>query len=417
MSVFPIHEPLPLSLGLNNEMLTPYYQPIIALDTGRIIGYEVLARAVGEGTVRSLGPFFGNPSIPSDDHLTVDRIIREQAIARLGQEEDPPLLFINLKPGWIYNTGESGELYTLTLLERLGVDPRHIVIEITEESFGGSMEVLRLVVDRYRKKGCLIAIDDVGSGFSNMDRIAQLQPNLLKIDVHMVKRSATHNGYFGVLRSFSDLAEQIGASLLFEGVETRDDLERAIGSGARYVQGFFFAKAEANFQEPKRFSSIIENELKQYMKQYAVSEKLWHSQAELLVEQLLASVRPLEDGADPDLWIAQLLPRLHERCIRVYLCNEEGIQLSANYIRGGLGAWRRDDRFRDANWSWRPYFVPNVAQLHERRRSIVSKSYADLDTREWVRTVLIMARPGHILLADIQDTSSRQSSGKTFGYG
>lgn len=44
-----------------------------------------------------------------------------------------------------------------------------------------------------------------------MDRIAQIQPNLLKIDIHMIKKSATHDGYFGVLRSFSELAEQIGA--------------------------------------------------------------------------------------------------------------------------------------------------------------------------------------------------------------
>lgn len=410
MSDLLIQQSLPLSLGLNDETLTPYYQPIIALDTGQITGYEVLGRAVGAASVRSLGPFFGNPSIPTEDHLTVDRVLREQAIERLGRESNPPMLFLNLKPGWIYQTGESGELHTLSLLEKFGVDPRRVVIEITEESFGGSMEVLRAVVDRYREQGCQIAIDDVGSGFSSADRIAQIQPNLLKIDVHMVKKSATHNGYFGVLRSFSDLAEQIGASLLFEGVETRDDLERAIGAGARYVQGFFFAKAEPDFMAPRRFADVVESELSQHMKQYAASEKQWHSQAEQLAERLLDKVRPLEAQDDADAWIEQMLPELHERCMRIYLCNEDGIQLSANYSRCGSGGWHREERFRHANWSWRPYFVPNVVQLNERRRSIVSKSYADLDTREWVRTVLMLARPGLILFADIQDTSSRGGS-------
>ncbi|MCR2807841.1 EAL domain-containing protein [Paenibacillus soyae] len=410
MPNLPIKQPLPISLGLYDESITAYYQPIIALDSGRITGYEVLGRAVGAASVRSLGPFFGDSSIPAEEHLAVDRIIRERAIERVGQEKDPPLLFLNLKPGWIYRIGESGELYTLSLLKKFGVDPRRVVIEITEESFGGSMEVLRAVVERYREQGCLIAIDDVGSGFSSADRIAQIQPNLLKIDVHMVKKSATHNGYFGVLRSFSDLAEQIGASLLFEGVETREDLERAIGSGARYVQGFFFAGAEPDFMESSRFADVIDSELSRHRKQYAASEKLWHSQAELLAERILHSAGPLGARDDADAWIERLLPGLHESCLRVYLCNEEGIQLTANYIREGENEWRREERFRHANWSWRPYFVPNVVQLGERRRSIVSKSYADLDTREWVRTILILARPGHILFADIRDAGTRASS-------
>ncbi|MDQ8737537.1 EAL domain-containing protein [Paenibacillus sp. LHD-38] len=301
---------LPKALGLDGETLAAFYQPIIAMDTRRIMGYEVLGRAVKGDSVRSLGPFFCDDQIAEEDHIVVDRLLREQAFSKLTLLEEQPMLFINLKPSWIYRYEQNGELYTLSLLDKYGIDPKRIVIEITEESFHGSMERLRSVVDLYRARGCLIAIDDVGSGFSSTDRIAHIQPNLLKIDIHMIKKSATHDGYFGVLRSFSDLAEQIGASLLVEGVETREDLARSIQAGARYVQGFMFARAEPEFREPGCFAAIIEAELEQHLQHYVGSERDLQRQSEQLAEQLIELVQKAEYPEDKDEWIEELLPEL-----------------------------------------------------------------------------------------------------------
>jgi EAL domain-containing protein (putative c-di-GMP-specific phosphodiesterase class I) len=395
---------LPKALGLDDESLAAFFQPIIAMDTRLIIGYEVLGRAVKGDSARSLGPFFCDELVSQDDHIVVDRILREQAFLKLARMGDQPLLFINLKPSWIYRYEEQGELYTLSLLDKYGIDPKRIVIEITEESFHGSMEGLRAVVDIYRARGCLIAIDDVGSGFSSTDRIAQIQPNLLKIDIHMIKKSATHDGYFGVLRSFSDLAEQIGASLLVEGVETKEDLARSIQAGARYVQGFMFAGAEPEFRESNCFASIIEAELERHLRQLVGSERYWQRQAEQLAEQLVEIVQTAGYPVQMDDWLEKLLPELYDHCIRVYLCNEDGIQLSSNYCRDSAEKWRREEQFRGANWSWRPYFVPNLVQLNENRRAIVSRAYTDLDSHAWIRTVSVLVAPGLILFKDLKDT-------------
>lgn len=407
MKVTESAEQLPSGLALDGETLAPYYQPIIALDSGRIMGYEVLGRAVKDGKARSLGPFFGNADIPAEDHLLVDRLLRDRAIARLGQERNPPMLFLNLKPEWISRHGCDGVPHTLQLIEKHGADPRSIVIEITEENYSGSMDKLRSDVDGYRERGCRIAIDDVGSGFSSVDRIAQIQPNLLKIDMNMVKRSATHNGYFGVLRSFSELAEQIGASLLFEGVETIEDFERAIQSGARYVQGFLFAQAAADFIRPNSFAPIIERELERHLRALAETEQGWHRKAEALAGRLHIPERAAELADGGDGWLERLLPELDDNCMKVYLCNKDGIQLSSNFRRDADMRWVREEQFRHANWSWRPYFVPNLVQLGEHRRAIVSRAYADLDSQEWIRTVSVLVRPDLILFADMKDIGSR----------
>lgn len=395
---------LPKALGLDGETLAAFYQPIIAMDTRRIMGYEVLGRAVKGDSVRSLGPFFCNDQIAEEDHILVDRLLREQAFSKLTLMEEQPMLFINLKPSWIYRYEKNGELYTLFLLDKYGIDPKRIVIEITEECFHGSMERLRTVVDLYREQGCLIAIDDVGSGFSSTDRIAHIQPNLLKIDIHMIKKSATHDGYFGVLRSFSDLADQIGASLLVEGVETREDLARSIQAGARYVQGFMFARAEPEFREPDCFAAVIEAELEQHLLHYVGSERYWQRQSEQLAEQLVGLLQEAEYPEDKDEWIEELLPELYAHCMRVYLCNDVGIQLSSNFCRESDQAWRREVQYRGANWSWRPYFVPNLVQLNENRRVIVSRAYTDLDSHAWIRTISVLVAPGLILFMDLKDT-------------
>ncbi|CAM3505586.1 EAL domain-containing protein [Paenibacillus lupini] len=395
---------IPQTLELEGEQLSAFYQPIIALDTRKVVGYEVLGRACKDDAVRSLGPFFCDPTVPLEDHIAVDRILREQAFQKIAATDQPPMLFINLKPNWMHHGMQSGELYTLSLLDKYQIDPSRVVIEITEESFNGEVDELREVIDMYRAKGCLIAIDDVGSGFSGIDRIALIQPNILKIDMHMLKRSANHDGYLGTLRSFSALADQLGASLLAEGVETRQDLARAMQAGVRYVQGFLFAKAEPDFEQPFRFSSLLEEELEAHRQLQLYSENYWRYLSDRLAGRVdrIGHLEELEE--EDNEWIVRLLQELDSNCIRVYLCRDDGIQISSNYSRRPVdGSWRREDEYCGANWSWRPYFVPNVVQLSEKRRSIVSRAYTDLDSRAWIRTVSVLAKPGIILFVDMKD--------------
>lgn len=395
------------------EQLTAFYQPILALDSRLIIGYEVLGKQQNGEQIRSLGPFFTDPRVPALEQIRVDRLLREQAIAKLGTMTDAPSIFLNIKPSWIHkHYYESGDLYTLQLLRKYGISPSKVCIEITEEEFAGPMADLIEIVDLYRAAGCRIAIDDVGSGCSNYDRIAQIRPNLLKVDIHLMKQSACHNGYLGVLRSFSTLAEQIGASLLVEGVETREDLQRAIQIGARYMQGFLFAPAEPDFRAPDEFLPLIEKELEAHRRQVQAVEREWLDKSIQIAEsvrsfgfeRLLASAS--EGGCptaeDADRLIEQWLPQLDDCCLYVYLCRDNGRQLSSTLARKQGGGWRRDEQFRGSDWSWRPYFIPHLLQSN-RRDTKISPKYADLETHAWIRTISICIGREFVLFLDIRD--------------
>ncbi|MCD9022586.1 EAL domain-containing protein [Cohnella silvisoli] len=408
--------------GTPKGKLLAYYQPIIALETRSIVGYEALGRQFVDGNVRSLGPFFSDSSISVEEHVRIDRLLREQAINKMSKLPDPPTLFINLKPSWIYQHYKStGELHTLQLLDKHGMDPSKICIEITEEEFNGSMSELNEIINLYRAQGCRIAIDDIGTGFSNFDRIAQIQPNLLKIDIHLMKKSAHHSGYLGVLRSFSTLAEQIGASLLVEGVETSQDLKRAIQIGARYVQGYLFAPAEPELRLKDAFTPLIEAELDEHRRNLRATKQHWEELGKRLVDTIQASEigNLLEaapdseteetvfdvDSEQADHAIGQLLPTLNESCMRVYLCRNDGIQLSANHIRDSGDTWRMELEYRNADWSWRPYFIPHLSHENSRVEAKVSTLYADLDTHAWIRTFSIPIGKELILLLDVADSN------------
>jgi len=407
----------PLPIVPHMDEAAPYFQPILALDKRQIVGYEVLGRMVKPQGAASLGPFFTDARVPVDAQMRIDRWIRKQAFDKLSRTtEQQPLLFVNLKPSWIQKAyANTGELPTLAYLEAYDIDPGRIVVEITEDAYVGSMSEFRDIVEIYRSKGCRIAIDDVGTGFSSADRIAQIQPDLLKVDIHMMKQSASHSGYLGVLRSFSTLAEQIGASLLIEGIETNDDLLRAIEIGARYVQGYLFAPAEPEFRRPQAFSSLIEQGLEEHRHLVRALDAHWRELGDRLVASIEERHYAFGHGSEGamfelsaneaeryDAMIEGMLDCMPDTCIRIYLCREDGMQLSSNFRHAG-GTWTREPEFRGANWSWRPYFLSELLQLRGISRATVSRPYADLDSRLWIRTVSAAVFEKAILFMDIAD--------------
>ncbi len=381
--------------------VAPYFQPIVSIHNQRIYGYETLGRRIRVGGVESLGAFFKDPDVADELHLQIDRDLREKAIKKLAAAKNDASLFINLKPSWIYSTyKQSGILTTLQILKKYNIDPSRLVIEITEEEFTGQLQELIEIVELYRQEGCTIAIDDVGSGFSNFDRIASLQPKILKIDLNIIKKSATHAGYKALMQSFSILSAQMGSSLLVEGIETKQDLQNALHAGARYVQGFLFSKAIPEFQEASVYRKMLKEEMEQfsqeefdrYRRLFAVQESLNH---------LVDSPVTIRSSEDADHVIERTLTTITDTCIRIYICRGDGYQVSSNYQCREDGVWSKDETFRGANWIWRPYFIPNILMMNNQRQGILSQIYTDLDRARLIQTFSCPLSNGYYLFLDL----------------
>lgn len=386
---------------LLNSQITPYFQPIISLQNHHIIGYESLGRYMVDGNPVSLGPFFHNSQYSEKEQLQIDRLLRLLAIDKMAKSQEEGLLFINLRPSWIFKKyKESGTLPTILFIEESKLPTNRIVIEITEDKFLGSHHELSDMVNIYRQKGCKIAIDDVGSGFSNFDRIALIEPDIIKIDLKLMKNSGVHKGYNALLRSYSILAEQMGASLLMEGIETEYDLQQAVAIGARYVQGFLFSPANVDFLPPTIFSEVIHNQLTLYASEQIAKYQELHVINQLF-DIIIETPHHTSLSNNPDPFIEQFLHQMPLRCIRIYLCTEDGTQVSSNYSRDAQNTWQKDESFRGANWIWRPYFIPNIVRMQYRSSPTMSQIYADLETSKIMYTYSGMIHSDLYLFFDL----------------
>jgi EAL domain-containing protein (putative c-di-GMP-specific phosphodiesterase class I) len=384
------------------EETHPFYQPIVSLQTLSIVGYEALGRSVRAGQVSSLGPFFQNKMVPMEQHLDIDRYIRSRAIARMARLKTDMKLFINVKPSWVYkHYKESGFLLTLRMLERQNLDPSRVVIEITEEDFSGDLGELSSIINVYREAGCTLAIDDIGSGFSNYDRIASLRPQILKVDIRLLKTGLVHGGYHAVLKSFSILASQIGASLLVEGVETREELDYALKVGARYVQGFLFSPAQADLQMPQTYEGLLRECIDRYTQSELIRQRQLYNVMDQFKE-LITSDAEISNEVEADTFIRSLLNHVPENVVRIYICREEGLQVSSNYIREEDLSWGSDPRSRGANWIWRPYFITTVLQSKHSSQGYLSQEYTDLDSASSMQTYSTHIGGSHYLFLDLR---------------
>jgi EAL domain-containing protein (putative c-di-GMP-specific phosphodiesterase class I) len=357
------------------------FQPFIDTATGRIAGVEALGRLrQPNGELTSVGPLFADPSSSPAALRELDRALRDNALGRLHEAPEDWFLSLNMSPRWISRLRPGEPLPSLQQLERHGVAPQRIVFEITE--LGGDSQRLAEVVQRYREAGARIAIDDFGAGYSQLDRVLALQPDILKLDMRLFQAAALGGPSSEVVKALAQMAEKTGCWIIAEGVETQAQLTFALECGSRYVQGFLFAKAEEYFFPSdafvKRFASFRERYVQQKLGERA---RLMNLRQQLI--ELMALLQPWAQAKAPLSELPQL--DAYPWILRFYQCDRHGTQLTPN-LEWRNQAWQADPSYLGHNWSWRPYFYHLLAEGWDERRLILSSTYRDATSNQYCLT-------------------------------
>ncbi len=230
---------------------------------------------------------------------------------------------------------------------------------------------MRKLIRRYRDVGMRIAIDDFGSGHSHIDRLLELEPDIIKLDMGLFQRAAKGGLAAQVVFGISDIARRSGSALLCEGVETEQAFRFALDCGARYLQGFFFSAAQPAFFK----SEWAEQRLIELLPGYLSSKKS-QVQSRALAQRALLT---FFDELRRFLLIAEsevaLLPAPPKSFLRFFICANNGRQLSPNYEYSDGECWIADESNLDCNWAVRPYFYQLLAG--EGQESLVSDPYHD----------------------------------------
>lgn len=373
------------------------FQPFIDTATGLIAGVEALGRMrQADGQLLSVGPLFVDPKIPPATLRRLDRQIRDDALARLPEAPADWFLSLNISPRWISRLRPNQPLPSLKQLQQHGVDPHRLVFEITE--LGGGNQRLPEVVARYRDAGARIAIDDFGAGYSQLDRVLALQPDILKLDMRLFQQAARGGPSGEVVKALAQMAEKTGCWIIAEGVETEAELDFALECGARFVQGYLFARPALDFPASDAYLDAFGQWRDRYV-QRKLSERARLVQLRQQLAELVANLRPWAEGGAR---LASLpTPDGFPRLLRVYQCDRHGTQISPNLEWNGL-FWKEDRRYVGHNWSWRPYFYQLLAEGWEERRLTLSNTYRDATSNQYCMTAGQFIDQGRrLLLIDI----------------
>jgi EAL domain-containing protein (putative c-di-GMP-specific phosphodiesterase class I) len=232
----------PLHRILALRSVNAHFQPIVSVGRKALIGVEALARASDPATGNPVpAPALFEWARAESRLLELDRLCHMQALrsfATLPPRDPELLLFLNIEASLL---DQYPSLSILELVREAGVRASSVVIEINETHIL-EQRFLADFVERHRRLGFLIAMDDLGSGHSSLQRWPVLKPDIIKLDRGIVDGIA--GSYFSkeLLRSVVALGRHTGALVLAEGVETHNDITACLDMGVDLFQGFFFAR-------------------------------------------------------------------------------------------------------------------------------------------------------------------------------
>ncbi len=215
------------------------FQPIVDLTHGGCFAFEALTRCKW--------PEFKDPVRlfeRAQEELccgSLGRKVREVAFARC---TDAPL-FVNLHPH------ELGEGWLVRPDDPLFFHDRPVYLEITESAaftyFSLCVNVLKEICSR---SGAFLVVDDFGAGHSNLKRIIDLEPHVVKLDLALVRGIEKSVRQQVLVRQVVSLCRELGARVVAEGIETEDELSAVIDTGAQYGQGYLFARPAFPMPKP-----------------------------------------------------------------------------------------------------------------------------------------------------------------------
>lgn len=373
------------------------FEPIYSADEHVLVAYEVIGQIANEGNSYKIVDYTYDESIPADLRIEIEHYVVEKAIKLAADQLREVNLLLPCNPNLLME--DFGDSY-FQILKNLVEEPLlpHIYLVIPEHKYKGEFEQLQHPIRYIKTYGVKIALDNIGSE-SKLDQILMLEPAILKINVTQLNYNnwGAQNHVFKTIQS---LAVKIGATLMFDHIQTDYQLHHAWKNGARYFKGPYLQKPIKEFIPrdtlKEKFRSECQHFISAEKKQLEVKfEEMKKLQKK--IASIVEMIKPTSCDVDN---LLQLANKLEEYAFRFYICNEEGFQTSPN-IMFKNGVWNVQESAIGKNWSWRPYFLFNIIKMRNDEKGELSAIYSDIETGELTRTYSMAISAKEYLFVDI----------------
>lgn len=233
-----------LRYALENEELTLHYQPIVAVDTGSLQGFEALLRWQPSGS-NCVPPSSFIPLaeecgliVPISVWALKSACLEAASWCQRYPAEGPLYVGINISSKHFSHAGFIG--HVKEALEMSAVDPQCVVIELTESLAMSDVAATEQTMSQLRTLGVKLSIDDFGTGYSSLSYLRRFPVDTLKIDQSFVATMDAEN--YAIITTIVGLARNLGLRVVAEGVETANQHQLLALAGCGSAQGYFFAR-------------------------------------------------------------------------------------------------------------------------------------------------------------------------------
>ncbi|MBU6461038.1 MAG: EAL domain-containing protein [Proteobacteria bacterium] len=218
---------------------TMAFQPILDLSTGNPYAYEALVRGLnGEGAYSILS------RVDDKNRYQFDQACRVKAIQQAAKMElqslEDCLLSINFLPNAVYRP-ELCIRATLDACRIFDFPTTRLIFEVSESEYVGDSFHLISIFQEYKKLGFTTAIDDFGAGYAGLNLLAKFQPDILKIDMELVRGIHDNGPRQAILHGILLTCKEMGVKVIAEGIETVMERDFLMDKGVMLQQGYLFA--------------------------------------------------------------------------------------------------------------------------------------------------------------------------------
>lgn len=217
--------------ALDAAQMDVHFQPIVELSTKKLFAYEALARCQHPAYTNPMVLF--RAAVEQGVAGRIGRLVREVALSRVLRSP----LFLNLDPA------ELSSRWLVRPDDPLCSHQADVYLEITEAAALDYFDLCKSVLSEVcARTGAKLVVDDFGAGHSNIWRIVELEPSIVKLDRQLVVDIDRSPRKQTMMKGLVSLCEQLGADVVVEGIETVEEFRAVLDTGARFAQGYLLAR-------------------------------------------------------------------------------------------------------------------------------------------------------------------------------